>query len=49
MVKDRIRYIPTKAHGEVVGLVSVDDILAALGTQWFASRATHVVQGKQRH
>jgi len=49
MVKDRIRYIPTKAHGEVVGLVTVDDILAALDTQWFASRATHVVQGKQRH
>jgi signal-transduction protein with cAMP-binding, CBS, and nucleotidyltransferase domain len=35
MVKDRIRYIPVKAHGEVVGVVTVDDILAALGTQWF--------------
>jgi CBS domain-containing protein len=36
MVGDRIRNIPVKAHGEVVGLVTVDDILTTLGAQRLA-------------
>ncbi|MGP0031472.1 MAG: cyclic nucleotide-binding/CBS domain-containing protein [Acidimicrobiales bacterium] len=35
MVDDGIRTIPVTANDEVVGLVTVDDILATLGQQWF--------------